>query len=121
MEARRMSKDDHLYLSNIRDFNKKREEEIIEKYASDAEHVQDVMSNVSLNLENFNETAIKLMFTTQGQQKKALQDAKGLKKVKADQLSEMQKEAQDFNENWQAIQEDFVKSQISDINQYLND
>lgn len=121
MDARRLNKEDHQYLKSIRDFNKSREQEIIDTYASDAQHVDEVMGNVRLNLENFNEAAIKLMFTTNGQQKKGIQDAKGLKKIQDATKARTIKESEEDENNWQAIQDAFVKSQISDLDQYLHD
>ncbi|RYZ16068.1 MAG: hypothetical protein EOP49_52200 [Sphingobacteriales bacterium] len=69
MGVHSMEAQDHAYLKQIRDYNKDRKEEIIQTYISDGAIVQEVINNTPLALDDFNEAAIKLMFTKNGQQK----------------------------------------------------
>lgn len=113
--AVRDQEDKHFaYRATIDQFNKDRLKEIVQTYAEDMEVVQELLENTPLNLEDHREAALKLMFTNKGQQKEALQDARGLKsptpvlpKGKGVELPD----------NWQAEQMAYLGGKI-DFNQY---
>lgn len=118
MDVRSMTEEDHSYLSNVRHFNKEREQKVIQTYIDDAILVDDVLKN-TLEIDADTELALKGMFTYNGQQKERLQDAKGLKKQQQKALKYEEKEARQSAEDWQASQIEYWKSKI-DINQYLD-
>jgi len=113
MDIKSMSPEDHEHLSKVRLYNKDRKEEIIQTYISDAEIVDELVNNTPLNLDDYDEATLKMMFTINGQQKESLQDAKGLKEQQRKQLKEEQTAA----ENWQAQQLEYLKGK-TDFNQY---
>lgn len=79
MDAYSTTEEDNEYRQRVKQFNKDRETEIINMYEQDASIVDEVMKDIPLSLDNYNEAALKLMFTNgTGQQKEQLQDAKGL-------------------------------------------
>jgi len=79
--------------------------------------VQELIDNTSLNINDYDEATLKLMFTNRGQQKEALQDAKGLKKVQNVQQKNEQKELQQQQKDWAQIQTDYLNSKV-DFNEY---
>ena len=120
MDIRSMQPEDHKYLQQVRQFNTDRRQEVIETYVHDNALVEEVMANAPLSLSDKSETAIKLMFTdNKGQQKNALQDAKGLKKSKLIAVHSQQAAASQEAHNFQKMQEEYLSSK-TDINQYLD-
>lgn len=119
MDVRSMTPDDHEFHSKITQFNKTRMEEIVQTYISDAEVVNEVIGSSNLNIEDYNEAAIKLMFTYNGQQKEAIQNAKGLKTVQAKIEKEDAAIAQNDNKTWQQLQDEYLENK-TDYNQYLD-
>lgn len=114
-----MGQEDHNYLSEIKTFNKERANEVMEMYSRNDELVHEVMQSTPLALDDYNEAAIKLMFTYSGQQKERLQDAKGLKKIQQQEEKREEREHINASDNWQQLQQDYLKSK-TDINQYLD-
>lgn len=117
MDRRSMKPEDHKYLSEVRNFNKTREQKIIETYITDANAISDVFNTIQLDSEA--ELALKGMFIYNGQQKETLQDAKGLKKFQAQQLKSAKKEQKQEERNWNELQLAYLQSK-TDINQYLD-
>jgi hypothetical protein len=111
------------YHQQIRDYNLDRKEEILQTYIMDDAIIEDIISNTPLALGNDEEAALKLMFTTHGQQKEAIQDAKGLHKVKKQiertAAKEERKQTAIANKSWQDQQTEYLNSK-TDINQYLD-
>lgn len=106
---------DHAYRAQITNFNKDRREELMQQYITDATIV-DEMINGSLELDAESETALKLMFTTNGQQKEGIQDAKRLGKKT---LQIANREAKKEDDNWQLQQLAYLNGK-TDFNQYLD-
>lgn len=119
MDIHSMKPEDYAWLKQIRDFNKARKEEIIQTYVSDGATVQEVLNNTPLALNDFNEARVKLMFTTNGQQKEGVQDAKGLKQAKAKRAKKQVAEAKQESAEWNAVQMQYLQSK-TDFNQYLD-
>ena len=92
MAVHDMQPADHDYRKQVTDFNKARVEEVLQTFEKDAAIVEEVMSNTVLNLNDFNEVSLKMMFTNKGQQKERLQDAKGLKKIAHTQQKQLKKD-----------------------------
>lgn len=107
------------YHKLINEFNETRKEEIVQTYLLDDAIVEDIIANTPLNLNNQDELDLKLMFTTNGQQKEALQDAKGLKKIQQKEKRIEQKETAAIASNWAEQQQQYLQSK-TDINQYLD-
>ncbi len=99
------------YRSRVRDYNKQLERNIIETYADDALILQEMISGTPLSLDDHQEAALKLMFTTGGQQKEAIQDAKKLGKRKPKEL------APAASTTWQAEHIAYLNTKV-DFNQY---
>lgn len=118
MDVRSMTTEDHSYLSQIREYNKKREQEVIQTYIDDAELVQEVLSN-TIEIDADSELALKGMFTYSGQQKERLQDAKGLKKQQQKALKFEEQKTRQSSADWQASQIEYWKSK-TDFNKYLD-
>ena len=113
--------EDRSYLKQIRDFNKQRKEEIIQSYISDDAITQEVLENTPLALNDFDESVLKLMFTSKtGQQKEAIQDAKHLieKKIGKPKREKVLVNKSEQN-NWNAQQLQYLQSK-TDFNQYLD-
>lgn len=119
MDIHSMNAEDHEYRSRITNFNKQRYEEIMQTYIGDNEAVAEIMNNTPLNLNDFDEASLKLMFTTGGQQKEALQDAKGLKKIEHVQQKQIAKDEKIANTNWMQQQQEYLMKK-NDFNQYLD-
>lgn len=119
MDVHSMVPEDHAYRNRINNFNKERKEEIIQTYITDNETVAELIGNTPLNLNDFDEAALKLMFTTGGQQKEAIQNAKGLKQVKQKQLKADVKVEKAVEHNWYNQQQQYLQSK-NDFNQYLD-
>lgn len=104
------------YRSKINEFNKQRNEELVQTYLIDDAIVKEVLDNTPLSITNDDELALKLMLTDNyGQQKERLQDAKGLRKI-ADKAAAAEDAEQQAN--WQKLQQDYLINK-TDINQYL--
>jgi hypothetical protein len=110
---------DHKYLSQVNQFKKERVEEIMDTYIKNDALVEGVMASTPFNLDDYDEAALKLMFTYGGQQKEKLQDAKGLKQVQAKQEKQLAIENEQTANTWQQQQQSFLQSK-TDINQYLD-
>ena len=119
MDVHSMTADDHLYRSQINNFNKQRMERVIETYITDNATVAQVMSSTPLSLTDYDEASIKLMFTSNGQQKETLQDAKGLKRIQEQTNKAVKKELKAETNNWLHVQEEYLNSK-NDFNQYLD-
>jgi tRNA A37 threonylcarbamoyladenosine modification protein TsaB len=91
----------------------------MQTYISDAAIVEEIVNNTPLALDDYEEASLKLMFTYNGQQKETLQDAKGLKQEKAKELKYAEVEQKQEVENWQAVQQQYLKSK-NDFNKYLD-
>jgi dsDNA-binding SOS-regulon protein len=108
--------DDHAYRSRIDQYNRDRRKEIMDTYAADGERMNRVLHQTPLALDNYQEAALKLMFTDQrGQQKEALQTAKGLRQIEAANA----KEARQADADWQDIQRHYLETK-TDFSQYLD-
>lgn len=122
MAVRSMEPADHEYLQKIRQFKKDREAEVIETYVKDSALVDEALSD-TLQLNSEAELALKSMFTYKGQQKEALQDAKGLiaqqKKVQKQEQKQIDNDKKQEAENWQKTQEEYRRSKI-DFSEYLD-
>lgn len=119
MDIKSMSPEDHTHLAKIRGFNNQRREEIIQTYITDAQAAEELVSSTPLNLTDFSEASMKLMFTNNGQQKEGLQDAKGLKKQQQKQIKAEQKEHDEKVIDWSLKQMEFLQSK-TDLEQYLD-
>lgn len=100
------------YRNQVRDYNKKLEQDIVDTYAGDAMALQEMINNSPLSLDDHQEAALKLMFTTGGQQKEAIQNAKRLGRPK-----ELVQTA--VNNDFAAQQQAYLQSKV-DFNQYLD-
>jgi hypothetical protein len=107
------------YQQQIRDFNTDRHEEIVQTYLMDDAIVADVLENTPLNLNNTDEAALKLMFTISGQQKEAIQDAKGLHKERQKAERITQKAVAIEARNAAQEHQDYLDSK-TDFTQYLD-
>jgi len=119
MAVHDMVPEDHQYLSKVNSFKKERVQEIMDTYAKNDALVNDVMKTLPLELNDYDEAALKLMFTYSGQQKNRLQDAKGLKKVQAIEEKRIKKETVQIEDNWQQMRQIYLKNK-TDFNQYLD-
>lgn len=119
MAVHDMEPEDHVYLKQVRDFNKARMQEVIDTYAKNDALVDEVMKTLPLNLNDYDEAALKLMFTYSGQQKNRIQDARGLKKIQDKAEKQEAKEVKAIALNWQKLQEEYLNSK-TDFNQYLD-
>ena len=120
MDLHSMTTEDHDYRNRINQFNETRMQEVIDTYVNDNALIDEVISNTVLNLNDYNEASLKLMFTSPtGQQKEGLQDAKGLKKVKDQAQRAIAVEAKQEAKNWQQQQQDYLQTK-TDINAYLD-
>ncbi len=82
MDIHSMNAEDHAYLSKINEYKTEQVNKVIETSINDNKRVANVIGNNRvLNPTDFDEVKQKLMFTTNGQQKEGLQDAKGLKRI----------------------------------------
>jgi len=106
------------YHQKIKDFNTERKEEILQTYLGDDILVEEIINQTPLNLSNDDEAALKLMFTRDGQQKEALQDAKGLRKIEYQQKRAELKEVATTAASWSQQQTDYLNSKM-DLNEYL--
>jgi hypothetical protein len=122
MAVRSMESVDHEYLQKIRQFKKDREAEVIETYVKDSALVDEALSD-TLQLNSEAELALKSMFTYKGQQKEALQDAKGLialqKKAQKKEQKQIDNDRKQDAENWQRQQLEYLQSK-TDISKYLD-
>lgn len=92
------------YRGRITQFNKDRREEIVQINISDAELVDEVLAD-GLTLDDEAEAKMKLMFTDKnGQQKEAIQDAKGLRLAQRKQLKYEEKQKAEAERSWDEIQ-----------------
>jgi hypothetical protein len=119
MDVHSMDAADHQYLTQIRNANKAMGEKLINTYITDNALVEEVMSNTSLNLNDFEEAALKLMFTSRGQQKEQIQDAKRLNHVADVQAREDIKDQQQMQQSWEDQQRNYLQSKTN-FNQYLD-
>lgn len=119
MAVHDMVPEDHQYLSRVRNFNKERVQEVMDTYIKNDKLVDEVMQSTPLNLNDYDEAALKLMFTYSGQQKNRMQDAKGLKKVQVIEDKRKQKEESNEADTWQQMQQNYLTSK-TDFNQYLD-
>ena len=78
MDARSMTQADWDYLSATNEFNKANRAAITAMYGDDRQQVELIMKETPLELKDDAEMAMKLMLTYGGQQKDAIQAAKGL-------------------------------------------
>jgi len=117
MDIHSMVPEDHKYLSKTRNFNKEREQEIMQVYAENARITQETISKTPLSLDDDSEIDLKLMFTYNGQQKEKLQDAKGLKQVQQKEQRLIESEHKEDVNNWQQLQQQYLQSK-TDFNQY---
>lgn len=119
MDITSQTEEHHEYRSKVAKFNKERQEEIMSRYAQDAEIIEDIFKQAPLTLSDAAEAAQKLMFTTSsGQQKEGIQDAKGLKKAKALAEKQKKKEEEAYSETWREQQRRYLESK-TDISSYL--
>lgn len=119
MDVHSMTAEDHHYRAQINNFNKQQMNRVIETYVNDNAAVAEIMSSTPLSLTDYDEASIKMMFTSNGQQKESLQDAKGLKRIQHNDAKATAKEQQAETKNWQDMQNDYLNSK-TDFNQYLD-
>ena len=119
MDIESMNADDHHYLSQVVNYKKERREEITQKYLEDATVVAELVDGLPFELSNYNEAALKLMFTDHGQQKEGIQDAKGLKIAKSLKLRNEINNAKQTDENWEALQQSYLTNK-SNINSFID-
>lgn len=117
MAVHDMTPEDHQYLTQVNAFKKARVNEIMETYVKNDALVDEVMQSTPLNLNDYDEAALKLMFTYAGQQKNRLQDAKGLRQAQPDKKQKAIEANQ--ADAWQAQQQQYLQSK-TDFNQYLD-
>ena len=120
MSVHDMNVDDHKYLAKVVDFKKQRREEITQTYLEDASVVAELVGNTEFELGNYNETALKLMFTNQyGEQKEGIQNAKGLGIAKRLKLRAENNEAKQTEDNWQQVQQSYLSNKTN-IDSFIN-
>lgn len=119
MDVDSMQPEDHQYLSEVRKFNKERYNEIMETSKNDALKVDEIISNMPLNINDQDETTLKVMFTTRGKQKEQLQDAKGLKKIERQQQKIDSVNAEAKLLDFEKRRHEFLMTQV-DLTKYLN-
>lgn len=120
MDIHSMSAEDHAYLSRINSYKKEQVNKVIETSINDNKRVAEVIGNRLLNPSDFDEAKQKLMFTTKGQQKEALQDAKGLKRIQNITQKEIVSEQLRQRENWEKERQEYIKSK-ADLSGYFDD
>lgn len=120
LDIKSTTEEHYEYRSRVTAYNKKQRDEIINMYAEDADIVNEIINNTPLALENHEEAALKLMLTTNGQQKEGIQDAKRLKPA-PDKKAEREAKQQQQQEQreWRAAQAEFMQKR-TDFNQYLD-
>lgn len=100
------------YRKRVKQFNSDQEDNIISTYADDGAVMAELVANTPLSLNDYDEAALKLMFTTNGQQKEGLQNAKRLGAQK------QAKQLPPKNDNtWGEEQLSYLKTKV-DFNQY---
>jgi hypothetical protein len=100
------------YRKRVKQYNADQESNIINTYAEDGELMAELVANTPLSLNDYDEAALKLMFTTNGQQKEGLQNAKRLGNHKP-----VKQIAQKANDTWGQEQLEYLKTKV-DFNQY---
>lgn len=117
MDARSTTTEHNDYRKRIKDFNDEQEQRIIDIYAQDNTITSRLISDVPLSLEDPDEAALKLMFTTNGQQKEGIQNAKKLRERKMIENRQAEREQEDQQKAWQAMQDEYLNSQ-TDFSRY---
>lgn len=117
MDARSTKQEHTDYRMRIKGFNNDQEQRIINMYAEDHAITNRLVSEIPLSLDDPDESALKLMFTNNGQQKEAIQDAKHLRSQQLLENREAEKEQEQQRKTWQQMQDEFFNSQ-TDFNQY---
>ncbi|MFN4248932.1 MAG: hypothetical protein ACK4EY_14490 [Flavipsychrobacter sp.] len=107
----------HAYRSQIAGFNEDRKQEIINTYTEDANIVSDIIAKTPLAIDDVQEAALKLMFTTNGQQKEGIQDAKRLKAAQQQEQKYIEAAAKEEAKDWQNVQLQYMHSK-TDFSQY---
>lgn len=120
MDARSTTPEHNAYRKRIADYNKEQEQHITETYRIDAALTAKAIRDIPLSLDDHDEAALKLMLTYGGQQKEAIQDAKGLPAVtQKTKRTPAKPQVDDKEHEWQQLQDDFLRQQTN-FNQYLD-
>lgn len=110
----------HAYRKQITDYNKERVREITDRYAHNSRVASEVVNGTPLSIDSYQETALKLMFIDgKGQQKEGIQDAKGLKKVKAIEQRAKAKEEKEKEKTFNESRAAYMDSKM-DFNQFID-
>ncbi|MEJ7821970.1 MAG: hypothetical protein WKF85_06590 [Chitinophagaceae bacterium] len=120
MDIHSMNAEDHAYLSKINAYKKEQVNKVIESSINDNKRVAEVIGNRLLNPTDFDEAKQKLMFTTKGQQKEALQDAKGLKRIQNIKQKEIASVQKMNEEKWRQTQQRYNNSKV-DLSAYFDE
>ena len=112
-------------LQRIREFNKRRKDLLTQRRLEAMNDARELTNGHTLALDPHQEASLKLMFTYNGQQKEALQDAKKLGAAKPEIPEEItnqareEKEDQERKKSIQELHEEYINSKV-DFNQYLD-
>ncbi len=102
------------YRKQVKDYNEQRKAEVIKIYGDDAAMMEEIIANTPLALDDYQESALKLMFTDgSGQQKEAIQDAKQL----TEKPKKLPAPKQD-NGNWDKQRQEYINGK-TDVSKYL--
>lgn len=116
MDVHSATAEDNNYRSRIHAFNNQQVEKVMQTYLDDAVIIEEEMATMPLQLSNRDEATLKLLFSSNGQQKEGLQDAKGLHHKQLEQEVEVKTQEQ---QNWQQLQQQYFSSKM-DFNEYLD-
>ena len=113
MDKHSQEAEDHRYLAQVNRFNEGLEDEITKMYGDDSERVQRVLADVTMEPDDMDQLAMKVMFTVKGQQKERLQDARklGVKEKRAE-IQAARKSAANWDE-LQAARAERINSTIT--------
>lgn len=107
------------YRKQVEEYNHNQRQHIIKTYASDAEIAHSVVRDTPLAIDDYQEGALKLMFTTKtGQQKDGIQNAKGLRVAHAKEQKRIAKSINQEENEWRQQHTEYLNSK-TDFNKYL--
>jgi hypothetical protein len=119
MDIRSATPEMNEHRAKIAAFNEAERERITQLYFQDAEVVEELVNSTPLLLGEKQETALKLMLTNNhGQQKEAIQDAKGLKRLAAKHAKEDARALEKAEATWHEKHMQFL-NQHTNAESYL--
>jgi hypothetical protein len=116
MDIKSLTKKEREYLYQVQQYNKEQKLDVVKTREQDAEVVKELLGPLQLN--DMQEAALKGMFTYEnGQQKEAIQDAKGLKNLKAKQEREDAKSIKEQEKHFNDLRMAYINSRV-DFSKY---